>query len=73
MPGRSREFSVTEFAHREEVEVGDLRFVVAKPEDVLIAKLEWAKISPSEAKYRTRPEFSSSTERSSIASTWKNG
>ena len=45
---KEREFSVTEFERREEVDVGDLRFVVAKPEDVLIAKLEWAKISPSE-------------------------
>jgi len=45
---KMRDFSTTEFERREQVEVGDLRFVVAKPEDVLIAKLEWMKISPSE-------------------------
>ena len=43
-----REFSTTEFDRREQIEVGDLRFVIARPEDVLIAKLEWTKISPSE-------------------------
>lgn len=45
---KNRNFSATEFERREQVEVGDLRLVVAKPEDVLIAKLEWTKISPSE-------------------------
>lgn len=45
---KERDFSVTEFERREEIQVGDLRFVIARPEDVLIAKLEWAKISPSE-------------------------
>lgn len=43
-----REFSSTEFDRREPIEVGDLRFVIARPEDVLISKLEWTKISPSE-------------------------
>jgi hypothetical protein len=45
---KAREFSETEFQRREAVEVGGLSFVIAKPEDVLIAKLEWMKISPSE-------------------------
>lgn len=45
---KEREFSVTEFERREEIDTGDLSFVVAKPEDVLIAKMEWTKISPSE-------------------------
>ena len=45
---KDREFSETEFDRREAIEVGDLSFVIAKPEDVLIAKLEWVKISPSE-------------------------
>jgi hypothetical protein len=45
---KARDFSATEFERREQIEVGDLRFVVARPEDVLIAKLEWTKISPSE-------------------------
>jgi hypothetical protein len=45
---KAREFSELEFARREPIEVGDLNFVIAKPEDVFIAKLEWMKISPSE-------------------------
>ena len=45
---KARDFSNTEFDRREPIQVGDLRFVVARSEDVLIAKLEWAKISPSE-------------------------
>lgn len=49
---KDREFSELEFARRETMEVGNLRFVIAKPEDVLIAKLEWMKISPSERQMR---------------------
>ena len=45
---KDREFSELEFERRESIEVADLRFVIAKPEDVVIAKLEWMKISPSE-------------------------
>lgn len=45
---KQREFSDLEFARRKPIEIGDLRFVIARPEDVLIAKLEWMKISPSE-------------------------
>lgn len=45
---KQREFSDLEFARREPIEVGDLRFMIARPEDVLLAKLEWTKISPSE-------------------------
>jgi hypothetical protein len=45
---KAREFSQSEFDRRELMEIGDLSFVIAKPEDVLIAKLEWMKISPSE-------------------------
>lgn len=45
---KEREFSITEFERRKDIQVGDLRFVIARPEDVLIAKLEWTKISPSD-------------------------
>ena len=45
---KARAFSESEFDRREPIEVGDLSFVIAKPEDVLIAKMEWMKISPSE-------------------------
>ena len=45
---KSREFSESEFARRELIDVGEFSFVIARPEDVLIAKLEWMKISPSE-------------------------
>lgn len=45
---KKREFSESEFSRREAIEVGDLAFTIATPEDVLIAKLEWMKISPSE-------------------------
>jgi hypothetical protein len=45
---KTRAFSVTEFERRAEIELGDLRLTVATPEDVLIAKLEWAKMGESE-------------------------
>jgi hypothetical protein len=45
---KDRPFSESEFARREAIDIGEFRFVIAKPEDVLIAKLEWMKISPSE-------------------------
>jgi hypothetical protein len=45
---KEREFSVVEFERRETHEVGGLRLTIATPEDVLLAKLEWAKIGESE-------------------------
>lgn len=45
---KSRDFSTTEFDRRENVEIEGQLVVVATPEDVLIAKLEWAKIGNSE-------------------------
>jgi hypothetical protein len=44
---KPRNFSEAEFNRREPIEIGELSFVIAQPEDVLIAKLEWMKISPS--------------------------
>jgi len=43
-----RPFSETEFARRREHDVAGLRLSVATAEDVLIAKLEWAKLGESE-------------------------
>lgn len=45
---KEREFSVTEFERRETHEVEGMRITIATPEDVLLAKLEWAKIGDSE-------------------------
>ena len=40
---KNRPFSVTEFDRREVETVQDLALFVARPEDVLLSKLEWAK------------------------------
>jgi hypothetical protein len=45
---KSRPFSVTEFERRSEVEFEGLQLYIAQPEDVIIAKLEWAKRASSE-------------------------
>lgn len=45
---KDRDFSVIEFDRRETHEVEGMRLTIATPEDVLLAKLEWAKIGDSE-------------------------
>ena len=45
---KDREFSVTEFRRREKTTVEGMHLHIATPEDVIIAKLEWWTISPSE-------------------------
>ena len=45
---KDREFSVTEFRRRAEATVEGMHLHIATPEDVVIAKLEWWTISPSE-------------------------
>jgi len=45
---KDREFSITEFRRRMETTVEDMYLHIATPEDVVIAKLEWWTISPSE-------------------------
>jgi hypothetical protein len=45
---KDRAFSVTEFDRRETHEVDGMRLTIATPEDVLLAKLEWAKMGESE-------------------------
>ena len=42
---KQRPFSRTEFERRTNVDFGDARLVVATAEDVLLAKLEWSKLS----------------------------
>ena len=44
---KSRPFSRTEFARRRPVEVEGVRLWVATVEDIIIAKLEWAKLGGS--------------------------
>lgn len=44
---KARDFSVVEFERRSEVDLPELSLVMATAEDVLIAKLEWAKIGES--------------------------
>lgn len=44
---KDREFSRTEFERRRLVELDGLALYFASPEDVLIAKLEWAKLGAS--------------------------
>jgi hypothetical protein len=45
---KDRPFSLTEFERRETHEVEDIRLTLARPEDVLIAKLEWSKSGNSD-------------------------
>jgi hypothetical protein len=45
---KSRPFSLTEFERRSEVKFEGLQLYIAQPEDVIIAKLEWAKRGSSE-------------------------
>jgi hypothetical protein len=45
---KSRPFSVEEFARRREEDLDGVRVHVATPEDVVVAKLEWAKFGESE-------------------------
>lgn len=45
---KSREFSLVEFERRRPHVINGVRLFIATPEDVLIAKLEWAKMGESE-------------------------
>ncbi len=44
---KARAFSQTEFSRRREEQLGGLRLTVAAAEDILLAKLEWAKMGES--------------------------
>jgi hypothetical protein len=45
---KDRNFSLTEFDRRVAHEIEGMRLTIATPEDVLLAKLEWAKMGESE-------------------------
>ena len=45
---KAREFSDVEFSRKRTHEVQGMRLTLARPEDVILAKLEWAKIGASE-------------------------
>ena len=49
---KSRAFSRSEFDRRREIEYGDLRLSIVSPEDLILAKLEWAKLGESELEFR---------------------
>jgi hypothetical protein len=49
---KSRPFSVEEFGRRRAVELLGVTLFVASPEDVIISKLEWSKLSESERQIR---------------------
>lgn len=45
---KARPFSVEEFRRRREVELHGVRLFIATAEDVIVSKLEWAKLSQSQ-------------------------
>lgn len=45
---KKRDFSVAEFSRREHAEIEGIPLMIATPEDVLLAKLEWAKMGGSQ-------------------------
>lgn len=49
---KSRAYSMQEFARRQEAELLGTKLYVASPEDVILSKLEWAKLSKSERQIR---------------------
>ena len=49
---KSRPFSLEEFDRRKPIELLDSTLFIASPEDVIISKLEWAKLAQSERQLR---------------------
>jgi len=49
---KDRPFSKTEFGRRRMIKIMDVTLYAATPEDVLLAKLEWAKMGESERQIR---------------------
>lgn len=45
---KERDFSINEFSRRKTHEVEGIRLTLASPEDVIIAKLEWAKMGETQ-------------------------
>lgn len=70
---KDREFSVTEFDRRDTYEVKGMRLTIASPEDVLIAKLEWAKLATRNGRSSMQPAFSRCKATPSISGTSRHG
>ena len=49
---KDRPFSRTEFSRRRVQQLEEFEITLASPEDVILSKLEWAKIGESERQYR---------------------
>jgi hypothetical protein len=49
---KNRPFSVEEFRRREQSTLGDRQVPIASAEDIILSKLEWNRISPSERQVR---------------------
>ena len=54
---KDRPFSVREFSRRKEIEFMGMRLNMARAEDVILAKLEWAKLGDSERQLRDVAEI----------------
>ena len=54
---KDRPFSVREFSRREDIDFMGLKLSVARAEDVVLAKLEWAKLGDSERQLRDVAEI----------------
>lgn len=54
---KDRPFSIREFNRREEIEFMGMRLIMARAEDVILAKLEWAKLGNSERQLRDVAEI----------------
>jgi hypothetical protein len=67
------EFNIEEFERRQMIEVGDLQLSVVSPEDIVIAKLLWARAGQSERQLddaATVVRFQSETLDVSYIETW---
>ncbi len=49
---KQRDFSLTEFERRRRVRIGSISVDLASAEDIVVAKLEWAKLGESERQLR---------------------
>lgn len=54
---KDRPFSVAEFRHRRPIRILDLDLAITRPEDLIVAKLEWAKAGDSERQIRDVAEI----------------
>lgn len=54
---KDRPFSIREFGRRVEIDFDGMRLPIARAEDVILAKLEWAKLGDSERQLRDVAEI----------------